>query len=262
MFPRFRPPLNISWLDWIKLKLHGAFWQKNRVRNQEIFINCRSIIEIWRCQTYSSKEPETLDWIDGFLGGDVFFDIGANIGVYSLYAAKNGASVFSFEPESQNFSGLVVNSFYNKLTNIKPFCLALSNEQGFDMLSVMSINPGDSQHNLGGANKFYERNTCGLQGIYKCSIDDLIGEYGLPVPQHIKIDVDGLEDLIIEGANKTFSNNQFKSLLIEISSKDDNIERYVEFFNKYEMKLLVKAKRAHQAKDFVSRNYIFSKSCP
>ena len=44
----------------------------------------------YRASTFESKEPETLAWIDGFKKNDSLLDIGANIGMYSLYAAKKG----------------------------------------------------------------------------------------------------------------------------------------------------------------------------
>ena len=61
----------------------------------------------WRGRTHLTKEPETIAWIDGFNEGDVFYDIGANIGVYSLYAAfKKKTQVFAFEPSPFNFATL------------------------------------------------------------------------------------------------------------------------------------------------------------
>ena len=42
----------------------------------------------WRVKTFFTKEPDTLNWIDNFKEDEIFWDIGANIGLYSLYAAK------------------------------------------------------------------------------------------------------------------------------------------------------------------------------
>jgi hypothetical protein len=54
----------------------------------------------YRARTLLEKEPETIAWIDTFADGDVQRDIGANVGVYSLYAALRGHEVLSFEPSS------------------------------------------------------------------------------------------------------------------------------------------------------------------
>jgi FkbM family methyltransferase len=215
-----RAPLGISWLDYLRLLATGPFRKECTVRGLPISVGARSALELWRCRTYETKEPETLDWIDGFSKEDVLFDIGANIGVYSLYAGKRGARVYSFEPEGQNFAGLSNNCLTNKLDNVKPYCMALADREHFDLLYVTSTNPGDSQHNLGAKNPFYQRDCSGKQGIFASTVDRLCFEHGFPIPQHIKIDVDGLEDRILEGAQKVLTHPDFRSLLIEISGYD------------------------------------------
>ena len=65
--------------------------------------------EYHRADIYATKEPETIEWLrENLRDGDVFYDVGANIGLYSLYAAKLRAAcrVFALEPESQNFGKL------------------------------------------------------------------------------------------------------------------------------------------------------------
>jgi len=215
-----KAPYGISWLDYLRLKVSGPYRKKCVVRGQSISVGARSALELWRCRTYESKEPETLDWIDGFAPGDVLFDIGANIGMYSLYAGSRGSRVYSFEPEAQNFAGLSNNCITNGLDNVTPYCMALAEREHFDLLYITSTNPGDSQHNLGSENTFYKRENSGTQGSFACSIDRLCKEYGFPIPQHIKIDVDGLEDRILEGAQGVLSHPNFQSLLIEISGYD------------------------------------------
>jgi hypothetical protein len=70
----------------------------------------------WRAQTFSTKEPETLEWIDSMPEHCVLWDVGANIGIYSLYAAQSkGAKVFAFEPSIFNLELLARNIHTNKL---------------------------------------------------------------------------------------------------------------------------------------------------
>src|SRR5689334_19678778 len=58
----------------------------------------------WRAETLLSKEPETIRWIDSFSPGSVFWDIGANIGTFSLYAGLgHDISVVAFEPAAANY---------------------------------------------------------------------------------------------------------------------------------------------------------------
>ena len=60
----------------------------------------------YRAKTFSTKEPETLEWIDSFSKSSVFWDIGSNIGLYSIYASLNGIKSFSFEPMPENINQL------------------------------------------------------------------------------------------------------------------------------------------------------------
>jgi hypothetical protein len=46
-----------------------------------------NILTKWRVRTFASKEPETLNWIDQFKDESIFWDVGANIGLYSIYSA-------------------------------------------------------------------------------------------------------------------------------------------------------------------------------
>jgi hypothetical protein len=72
---------------------------------------------IFRSATLLTKEVDTIAWIDGFKDNQVFWDIGANVGVYSLYAAiKRQLRVSAFEPSSANYYALTRNCQLNGLT--------------------------------------------------------------------------------------------------------------------------------------------------
>lgn len=255
-----RVPYGISWPDYLRLKAFGPYRKKCVVRGQLIDVGVRSALELWRCKTYESKEPETLDWIDGFAPGDVLFDIGANIGMYSLYAGVRGARVYSFEPESQNFAGLASNCFTNRLSNVTPYCMALADREQFDLLYVTSTNPGDSQHNLGAENPFYKREYSGTQGAFACSIDKLCEEYSFPVPQHIKIDVDGLEDKILEGAQTVLCHPDFRSLLIEISGYDGQESSVIARLASWGLQPVSMHSREYRNGAMWARNQVFTRT--
>jgi len=59
--------------------------------------------------SFYTKEPETVNWIKNFDKESDFFYIGANVGIYSLSAAKLNHRTVSFEPESHNFAALNIN---------------------------------------------------------------------------------------------------------------------------------------------------------
>ena len=90
---------------------------------------------VWRARTSLTKEPETLEWINTFEDADVLWDIGANVGVYSLYAALRRLTVLAFEPSSANSYVLSRNVEINKMDDrVSTFCLAFNNMTKWDLL--------------------------------------------------------------------------------------------------------------------------------
>lgn len=95
-------------------KLKGGY-ANIQVRDQTILISVDHLRTLKRAKTYSIKEPDTLDWIDSFEPDSCYFDIGANIGQYSLYPAKkygDKIQVYAFEPQSNNYYVLNKNIFF------------------------------------------------------------------------------------------------------------------------------------------------------
>lgn len=229
------------------------------VRKEKIIINISSSIELWRSRTYNSKEPETLDWIDGFEKKDVFFDIGANIGLYSLYAAKKKCTVYAFEPASNNYSSLIKNIELNKL-NINCFGIGLSNKEKLTSINLVSTTEGDSQHNLNHNQKIYSRKYKLKQGLFITTIDSLINNHKIPIPNHIKIDVDGHEKEILIGAKKTLKSNNVKSIMIEINYKNKSEFQFVNNLMKNSGFILSnKSKRIYSNKHIKAQNFYFEK---
>ncbi len=180
--------------------------------------------ELSRIANYTTKEPYTLQWIDDQVKtNDVFYDIGANIGQYSLYAAAQkgaGLRVFCFEPEAQNFARLFENIYLNGWGNrIVPFCLAVSNRTSVSRLDLHGApQAGEAMHQVI-AQEEETLNHIGEQGIIEMSLDDLIYAHNLPFPNCMKIDVDGHEEKIIAGAGKTLGNHELRTINIEISQE-------------------------------------------
>ena len=181
---------------------------------------CENPLTLWRATTFFKKEPDTLEWIDRMHPGDVLFDIGANVGLYTIYAAKRGVRVFAFEPESQNYALLNRNIYLNGLQDhVTALNVALSDRNVIDALYLSSMEKGASLHTVHSNVDFAEQVfAVGFrQGVLAATLDSLVEEWQLPLPTHIKMDVDGHESAIVHGAEKVLGDRNLQSVLVELN---------------------------------------------
>ena len=211
---------------------------------------------------FHDSEPQTLDWIENFRDGEVFYDLGASSGPFSIYAAlKSKSEVISFEPSAQNFAILDRNCYLNNHKikyPIKLFNIALSNDIGVGTLYIYSYEGAggrqlDKKVSRGGK----QFPTAHLQTTIKENLDSMIERYQLPLPNHIKIDVDGSEKMIIEGAKKTLKNPKLKSLLIELDDNDKKKNQILRMIRNSGFILCGKFQVAHYKS---INNHIFTRS--
>lgn len=170
----------------------------------------------WRVQTLLTKEPDTIAWIASMQPGDVLYDIGANMGQYSMLAAKRGVRVHAFEPEAQNFALMVRNIVMNNLAElITPWPVAMSNLAGLEILHLSTLVAGGSCHAYGAPINYQgeSKKFPFKQGSCATTLDIFARHHDFPT--HIKIDVDGFEHKVIEGGFTTLE--RCKSVLIEIN---------------------------------------------
>jgi FkbM family methyltransferase len=196
-------------------------YEKARIR-----IVVDDMAEIMRLSP-TRKEPWTADWIEGFVKeGDVFYDIGANVGAYALIAAavtKGKARIFAFEPSFATFSALnrnVILNGYEEAVTCLPF--ALWSDTKLDVFNYRDIQSGAALHSVGKMpfGKGGESEPASRMKIAVFRLDDVIKQCGLPPPSHIKIDVDGGERHVLEGAAETLANPSLRSVMIEVSQTD------------------------------------------
>jgi FkbM family methyltransferase len=175
----------------------------------------------WRVDSLFDKEPSTIEWIAGFRRDEVLVDVGANVGMYTVWAAKTrGVRVYAFEPEAQNYGLLNRNLLLNDLgERVKAYCLALSDVEGFSELHLSTLKAGGSCHSLGERVDFNHRPMQPLfsQGCVSARLDDLVSREVVPEPHYLKIDVDGFEPKVIAGAAAVLRGKRLKSLLVEIN---------------------------------------------
>ena len=257
------------------VKLRETF--KNvKINNNLIKFYVPSSMVEWRVDTLFKKEPETLKWIDDFKNYNlkkkeiIFWDIGANIGLFSIYATcvHENIKVISFEPSVLNLNILARNiseNCLNKKIIINQIPLT-NKENSFLEMKESFIEEGASLSSFG--EKFnHEGKEFKSKINYKVfgtTIDYFIENKILGVPNFVKIDVDGIEHLIIEKACKILENSELKSILIEINenfkeqkSKVENIMKKFNFILKEKIKSENMANIKSLANTF---NYIYFKN--
>ena len=108
-------------------------------------------INYYRAQTFATKEPDTINWIKTFKEGSVFWDVGANIGIYSCFASKE-RKTYAFEPSTFNLDILSKNIFNNNLSDkiiIVPISLSDKTKiSDFNMSKILA----------GGLNQLFQKN--------------------------------------------------------------------------------------------------------
>lgn len=222
-------------------------------------------MEQYRVNTYSTKEPETLDWLDDNLqDDDVFFDVGANIGLYSLYAAKlkPECKIYAFEPESQNYSKLCKNIVLNAATNIVPCSLPLADREAFDFFYVGEMQPGSALHSFGRLSDFRGGSDGAVlrQGALSTTLDTLIARYKVPQPTLLKIDVDGIEGEILDGAGAVLKSEKLRTILVELTFQHEaGFTELMQKLTRFGFKLLRKSDWVWEVNGLRSQNYIFQR---
>lgn len=194
-----------------------------------------NLVTRWRVESLLSKEPVTIAWIDSFREGDVLVDVGANVGMYSILAAKaRGVRVFAFEPESQNYALLNRNILLNDLGNrVSAYCLAISDQAGYSELHLATLHVGGSCHSFGEPVDFNHQpmQPAFSQGCVAATLDDLVERGVVDAPHHIKIDVDGFENKVVAGAMRTLKGGSVQSLLIEVNPNLEDHRQMVSKLN-------------------------------
>jgi FkbM family methyltransferase len=187
----------------------------------------------YRARTLLEKEPETIAWIDGFAEGDVLWDIGANVGVYSLYAAVRGHEVLSFEPSPGNSYILSRNIELNGLdSRISAYCVAFSDVTELGTFQMSSTVLGGSLNSFGDAIDWQGKRFIPefRQAAIGFAVDEFITQFSPRFPNHIKIDVDGIEKKIILGARKVLADKRLRSVLVELNTEWPDYDEIIAMF--------------------------------
>ena len=259
-----------SILIWFNDFIQERSYKSIKILDKKIkFFVPNQLLE-WRVDTFFSKEPETLEWIDSFEKKEnlIFWDIGANIGLYSIYNSLKHpkSTTIAFEPSSSNLRVLTRNISINNLEkNIKVISMPLTNKKNiFQEMNESQFYEGGAHHSFGETfnqegKEFKPTMKYNLLGT---TINYFLENLILDIPDYIKIDVDGIEHLILEGGDKFLKNEKVKSLSIEVNENfKEQYNNILNLMNKYEFKFLHKKHNEEIAKSDFKHiyNYIFVK---
>ena len=261
-----------SILIWFNDFIQERSYKSIKILDKEIkFFVPNQLLE-GRVDTYFSKEPETLEWIDSFQEKEnlIFWDIGANIGLYSIYNSLKHpkSTTIAFEPSSLNLRVLTRNISINNLEkNIKVVTTPLTNKKNiFQEMKEVQFVEGGALNSFGEKFDFEgkEFKPTMKYNLLGTTINYFLENSILDIPDYIKIDVDGIEHLILEGGDKFLNNKKVKSLSIEVNENfREQYDKVLNLMNKYEFKLLHKKNNddmfSEQSKFKKTFNYIFVK---
>jgi FkbM family methyltransferase len=227
----------------------------------DIFIHADSGLNLRRARA-CAKEPETVRWImENVQPGDVFYDVGANVGAYSLIASRyfeGRVQVYAFEPSFSTYGQLCRNIVLNRCQeSVHPYPLALADCSRVTEFGYHSLEAGAADHVLldGSQTNVASEPSMYRQAILGFRLDDLIANYGFPVPNHMKIDVDGSECLVLAGAARTLRTGSLRSLLVEVRSNDGQADAVAELLKASGLEVASK----HDRGNGLVWNYIFAR---
>jgi FkbM family methyltransferase len=169
-----------------------------------------------------AKEPWTVRWIEDWMRPDeVFYDVGANVGAYSLVAALSPAvraRVVAVEPGYPTFAALSENVVRNGAQDrVTALGVALGRSTTLETLHLRTLDAGAALHTLGGHEG--PSGAAYRQPVLTFRLDDLVERFGLPSPAHIKLDVDGTELDVLAGSDRTLSDPSLRTVLAELDEE-------------------------------------------
>lgn len=214
--------------------------------NGAISFFASSATSFLRAQQAHLKEPLTANWLKSIEKGQVFWDIGANVGVFSLLAASRGLRVVAMEPVAATLGDLARSASRNSSLgeNLLLLNVALGDRDGVAQFNSNSNQVGysggqfDSIYDVYGS-KFTPRHSHPVLGLSGDSLGKIIGDE-FSHPHAIKIDVDGNELHVLEGMKKTLGQPQLWSILVEVLPESEVAKKIREILESCGFRLLDK----------------------
>ena len=241
-----RDVFNNDWMVQLRGKLVRSLVPRKKVKSREVIftLSVENWITYYRWHSFEDKEPETLDWLDSYLkSGDTFFDVGSNVGIYSIYAALKhpDINVISIEPEYSNLHCLKENILRNNLTGrVLPWSVAFGDKNEPSSLFVQDLTPGAALHTV--SREELDITKEGMKVLWKEGVAvfklDTFCKATNFYPNCMKIDVDGNEYQVLLGGKSIFSSDFFRSLIIELREESPEYLKCKELMLQYGLRFL------------------------
>ncbi len=163
--------------------------------------------------------------IENLREGEVFWDVGANVGLHSFTIKKLMPSIecCSFEPYHRNFEKLCFNQSLNPQTLVNKYNLALGSEPGIAKL-YSTIN------NAGRTSLSPLQNSFTTDVYVDIVTGNQLVEWGVSEPHVIKLDTEGTELAILQGCKGIFQRDRSRIVIFESFSQTDEIVKFLSQF--------------------------------
>jgi len=180
------------------------------------------------------REDNIKEYISTLESGSVFYDLGANLGWFALYAASIGLKTYAFEVDDNNFLGLQENAKQFDFPNLELFNIGIADRKRSVLLRKYDNVIGSHRKTLelddfAASDRVISYNHTKM--IEVDSLDNIIQEKSLPYPDYLKVDIDGSEHAFLVGSPNTLTNA--KSLVIELCKENSRYDDCVAILLSY-----------------------------
>jgi len=202
---------------------HHVKYTKNRLVKNVIINLGGSKFKCIDIESLRFLSPKFESWVWGYLNlkeGDVFVDVGANIGRYTISVAKivgNKGLVIAVEPYPENYKTLVKNVRLNDLKNVVAVNIAAWSRKRELKLFI------GNTHGHHSVKKNFGLGSISVQGE---ALDDVLNKLGVEKVDFIKIDVEGAELEVLKGLTKTLEKYN-PTVIVEIQKAPEKVREFI-----------------------------------
>lgn len=186
---------------------------------------------LWRAKTFLTEEPLMISWILDMQPNDVVMDIGANVGTYTVPIAQKVKRVYACELDPLNVAilkeNIVLNAVHDRVLIIP---IACGNKLAAVEIEFRDLAYGDALQSIAGGDTLESvrgKKSHSMKSL-QISLDEVFLSLDLEWPNKIKVDVDGNEETVLNGAKSLLA--RANEIYFE-DSKTEACRTFIEFLN-------------------------------